>query len=82
MNKDLVMKAWIVAMVSAIATPALAIGSDVVRYPKPEGYQSPSIGEHYGIGIPAPRLRSFVNAPWVNANTLRRFDLRRKFHHE
>jgi hypothetical protein len=80
MYRRLLMKAWIAAFVSAVAAPALAAGSDVVHYPKPEAFQSADPAEHYSVGIPAPRVRSFTNAPW--ANPIRPNDLRGEFRHE
>lgn len=79
MYSRLVMKAWIAVIVSAIATPTLAAGSDVVHYPKPEGHQGAGIGGHYTVGVPTPRLRSFANVQW--ANPIRSNDFR-QFHHE
>jgi hypothetical protein len=80
MYSRLAMKVRIAAVVGALAAPAQAAGSDVVRYPKGEAYQSARIDQHYGTGIPAPRLRSFVNAPWTNR--LRPNDLQGEFHRE
>jgi hypothetical protein len=80
MYSRLAMKAWIAAVVGAIAAPAQAAGSDVVHYPKGEAYQRARIEQHYGTGIPAPRLRSFANAPWTNL--LRPNDLQGEFHRE
>jgi hypothetical protein len=79
MKGRVVTKAWIAAIAGAIATPALAAGSDVVHYPKGEAHQSARI-EHYVTGIPAPRVRSFANAPWTNP--LRANDLQAELHHE
>jgi hypothetical protein len=80
MYHRLLMKSLIAAFVSAAAAPALAAGSDVVHYPKPEAYQSADTAEHYSLGIPAPRVRGFTNAPW--ANPIRPNDLRGEFRHE
>ena len=66
MNTSGFASAAIVAIVGAIAVPAQAAGSDVVQHPKGESIQRARIDQHYGTGIPAPRLRSFANAPWTN----------------
>jgi hypothetical protein len=58
--------AAIAAIIGAITAPAQAAGSDVVQYPKGEAYQSARIDQHYGTGVPAPRVRSFANARWSN----------------
>lgn len=41
----------------------------VVRYPTAGAYSSAAMKakEHYDIGVPAPRLRIFVKAPWTDA---------------
>ena len=49
---------------------ALGAGSDVVQYPANENpANEPSTGrpvkEHHGIGVPMPRVRTFVKAPWI-----------------
>jgi hypothetical protein len=79
MYSRLVMKAWIAVIVSAIATPTLAAGSDVVHYPKLEDHQGAGTAGHYTVGVPTPRLRSFANVQWTNP--IRSNDFR-EFHHE
>ena len=41
----------------------------VVRYQTAGAYSSAAMKakEHYDIGVPAPRLRIFVKAPWTDA---------------
>jgi hypothetical protein len=50
---------------TALAAPARAAGSDVVQYPKAEA----AMGQHYDMGIPVPRVRAFVKAPWTDATS-------------
>jgi hypothetical protein len=69
-NEQRIVTIWIALMIgSAFATSALAVGSDVVRYPTAGAYSSAAMKakEHYDIGVPAPRLRIFVKAPWTDA---------------
>jgi hypothetical protein len=70
MSKRKIVTIWIALMIgSAFATSALAVGSDVVRYPTAGAYSSAAMKakEHYDIAVPAPRLRIFVKAPWTDA---------------
>ena len=44
---------------------ALGAGSDVVQYPANEPSTGRPVKEHHGIGVPMPRVRTFVKAPWI-----------------
>lgn len=79
MYSRLMTKAWIAAIVSAVATSTLAAGSDVVHYPKSENHQGVGSGGHYSVGVPTPRLNSFANVQWANPIRSRDF---REFHQD
>jgi hypothetical protein len=69
MNKQNIAGALIALMVEdAFASSVLRAGSDVARYPMSYTYSSGTMLEpHCTIGVPAPRVRAFVNAPWTGA---------------
>lgn len=69
MSKRFVAGLWIALMAGgAFAPPALAAGSDVARYPTTDADSSGTMMEpHYRIGVPEPRVRAFVKAPWNDA---------------
>jgi len=65
-GKRNVVRALVALLVGVSFAPALAAGSDVVHYPKPEAYKDAPIEEHGDIGVPTPRTRAFDHARWVD----------------
>jgi len=51
----------------ALVTPAFGAGSEVARHAFLAVDRS-AAEQRYGIGIPAPRARAFVKAPWTEAH--------------
>jgi hypothetical protein len=65
-GERVVMTVGVVAVLGA-ATLAMAAAGEAVDCSNPATCRSAIIAEHYKVGVPVPRLRSFANAPWTGA---------------
>jgi hypothetical protein len=65
-SESVAIMAWVVTGLGAAALAMAAAGA-AVDCPNPATCRSAIIAEHYKAGVPAPRLRSFANAPWTGA---------------
>jgi hypothetical protein len=64
-----VVTALVALLIGVSFAPALAAGSDVAHYPKPEVYKDASVREPCEIGVPTPRTRTFDHARWADEPT-------------